>query len=40
MRGWHNPPPEPFLTSTTALMDVFEDDDEVRVRDGELGPER
>ncbi|KAG8946219.1 hypothetical protein FRC04_011965 [Tulasnella sp. 424] len=29
MRGWHNPPPEPFLTSTTALMDVFEDDDEL-----------
>ncbi|KAG8903966.1 hypothetical protein FRC01_008909, partial [Tulasnella sp. 417] len=29
MRGWHNPPPEAFLTSTTSLMDVFEDDDEL-----------
>lgn len=29
MRGWHNPPPEAFLTSTTSLMDVFEDNDEL-----------
>lgn len=40
MRGWHNPPPEAFLTSTTALMHVFEDGDEVCVQDDELSSER
>ncbi|KAG9018983.1 hypothetical protein FRB90_007563 [Tulasnella sp. 427] len=29
MRGRHNAPPEAFLTSTTSLMDVFEDGDEL-----------